>query len=473
MVIQPEQLLESLLDLERSRQRERDIRLESEALLEGLRGIAGARGRHELFESLVDALGNVLSFEHAFILQMEQDGLMTVVTTTLDVIEESLWKPGSVFKRALAGRPIASYDVSLVPEWKEQPPDILGRVTSALHIGLRGGEWQAILVVTHHESKHFGPQHVKKAVRFSPLAAQAFLTLELQRAVIQRDRFFQLSMDVMAIFKLSGEIKQYNDGWTSVLGYEKDEVKGQEVFSFIHPDDVELFKEVLSVLESSESKQLVETRFIEKRGATRWLSCSIAVYQNEQLLYFVARDITDRVTYERRLAHQAGHDMLTGLKNRAEFMHDLQGAFNDAKRQADYYFAVFFLDLNKFKAINDTLGHDVGDGLLQFFAKALQGVVRGDDTVARLGGDEFTLLVKNARDLDVIEKIVARIHNQCSQPVNILGHEVQASSSIGVAIGSGAYRDEQDILQAADQAMYKAKRDRSVQYVMIDSLESD
>ena len=466
MVIQSEQLLESLLDLERSRQREREIRVESEALLKGLRGITGAQDRTELFLSLVDALRKVIDFENAFLLDAAQEGRMTILASTLEELINTIWIPGSVFKRVLAGRPIASFDIALVPEWKSQPDSVKNKITSALHIGLHGGNWNAILVITHKAAKHFGPNHVKKAKRFSPLASQALLTLELRQAVIQRDRFFQLSMDVMAIFDHEGVIKQFNDGWSAILGYERAEVRDRGLLDFVLPEDLASVQKVIGSLEKSGGKQFAEARFKDKQGDYLWLSCSLASYHDEQLFYLVARDITKRVMFEQQLAYDAGHDSLTGLKNRAEFMNALQLAFAKLENYKGYSFALFFLDLNKFKIINDTLGHDVGDELLQLFASMLQKVVRDEDTVCRLGGDEFTIIVNNVKSLDDVNKVVSRIHDQCTEPVLIKGHQVKVSTSIGVAVSSTGYHDEEAMLQAADQAMYNAKADKKVPCVI-------
>lgn len=466
MIFKSEQLLEVLLDLERSRQREQRTRIEAESMLQGLRGISAATDHQELFLSLVGALRKVIPFEHAFILEMRLDNRMTALVSTLEAIRRSEWIPGSLFSRVLAGRPIASYDVSLVPEWKDMPSAITTRVTSALHIGLHGGGWKAILVITHPEARHFGPSHVKKAMRFSPLAAQAFLTLELQQTIIQRDRFFQLSLDVMAIVDISGLIKQGNDGWAGILGYEAHDIHGKSIFSFIHPDDLPFFQEVLGILKKNDGRQLIEARFLVKHGGERWLSCSVASYKHDGLFYVVARDVTDRVLYEKRLAHQAGHDGLTGLKNRAEFMTILHAACREASRGKGYHFSICFLDLNKFKLINDTYGHDAGDELLKFFARTLQEAVRDGDIVARLGGDEFIVLLDNVEDEETIGSIVARIHRKCAQSVSITGHEMKVSTSIGVATSCAGFADEEAMLKAADQAMYQAKSDSSRQYVI-------
>lgn len=462
-MIRSEQLLETVLDLERSRQREREIRMEVEALLEGLRGITGADQWDALFHSLVQTLGRVIEFEEAFILQATDADKMEVQAATFEEVKGSVWRIGSVFRKALVGKPVASFDISLVPEWADQPQPVVGGIRSALHIGLRGKGWAAILVVTHSSPKHFGPGQVKKASRFSPLAAQALLTLELRKAVIERDRFFQLSLDAMAIFTVEGAITQHNQGWIDSLGAGPSE-RQDNIFDLIHPDDCAHFQEIIGALRQQEGKRLTKARFREHSGKYHWFSCSIAVYPDQMIYYIVARDITESVLFEQKLAYQAGHDSLTGLKNRSEFMVCLKTAFSRYQQDATNPFAVLFLDLNKFKDINDTLGHDIGDELLKAFAATLTHSVRSNDIVSRLGGDEFTIILTKIQSLADVETVAHRIRHQCSAPYLLKGHHVETSTSIGIALSTPEYRHEEEILHAADLAMYTAKQDKALPF---------
>jgi len=162
-----EQLLETVLDLERSRQREQNLRIESEALLEGLRSITDAQNTETLFQSLVKVLKSVIDFEDAFILQQTQNaGEMVSIASTSERIKNTTWQFLTVFTRVLAGRPVATFDVCQVPEWAQQPITVREGVKSALHIGLHGGQQAAILVVTHPAPRHFGAAQVKQARRF-------------------------------------------------------------------------------------------------------------------------------------------------------------------------------------------------------------------------------------------------------------------------------------------------------------------
>ena len=182
-----EQLLETLLDLEHSRLRERDLRIESDILIDGLRGITVARDMEMLFRVLVRMLHSVIEFEEAFILQAQGDGLMVPIASTAERLRRTVWHPASVFHRALAGRPVALFDVGEAPEWAAQPCSARENIKSALHIGLNVEQQAMIFVVTHSNPRYFGPAHIKQVERFVPLMSQALLTLDLHRVVTQRN----------------------------------------------------------------------------------------------------------------------------------------------------------------------------------------------------------------------------------------------------------------------------------------------
>ena len=462
MVIQSEQLLETVLDLERSRQREQEIRMESEALLEGLRAMSEAHSQEALFQALVSALRRVIDFEEAFILQTGDQEKMTVLATTFDASQNSIWTEGSMFKKVLAGKPVAAFDISLVPEWQNQPAHVTENVCSALHIGLHGSTLNAILVVTHSAPRQFGPSQVKKALRFSPLATQALLTLELRRALLERDRFYQLSIDAMAIFTSEGDIIQPNQGWIASFGGNTQEYGN--MFSLLHPKEKNRFHSSIDSLHHQKGSCLLRLRLRTKSGAYNWFSCSIALYSDQMIYYIVARDVTDNVLFERQLAYQAGHDALTGLKNRAEFMEYLEDTFNRYQKNPHILFALLFLDLNKFKIINDTLGHDIGDELLKAFAITLKEVVRDEDVVSRLGGDEFTIILKHVHGIKDVEAVGHRICQKCAIPYELKGHSIRASTSIGIAVSDSNFKSKEEMLHAADAAMYKAKQDKSLPF---------
>ncbi|HYP01053.1 MAG TPA: diguanylate cyclase, partial [Pyrinomonadaceae bacterium] len=180
------------------------------------------------------------------------------------------------------------------------------------------------------------------------------------------------------------------------------------------------------------------------------------------------REVAERKQVEEQLLHNAFHDGLTGLANRALFMDHLKLALGRAERHKDYQFAVLFLDLDRFKVINDSLGHMAGDQLLVEIARRLETAMRPGDTVSRLGGDEFTVLLDDLRDPGEAETVAGRLQSELAAPFNLGGHDVFTTVSIGIAIGATGYQRPEDILRDADTAMYRAKQLGKARHEVVD-----
>jgi diguanylate cyclase (GGDEF)-like protein len=168
-------------------------------------------------------------------------------------------------------------------------------------------------------------------------------------------------------------------------------------------------------------------------------------------------DVTSRHAFEQQLQHAALHDTLTGLANRALFSKLLSQALARARRHPDYAFAVLFVDLDRFKVINDSLGHLIGDQLLKEVAWRLQGLLRTEDVIARFGGDEFVILLDNLGGPDHAHEIATRIREELKTPFLFGTHEICVSASIGITLGSSEHEKGDEILRNADIAMYRAK----------------
>ncbi len=190
-------------------------------------------------------------------------------------------------------------------------------------------------------------------------------------------------------------------------------------------------------------------------------------------LRILEQSISRRKQSEELLRHNAFHDGLTNLPNRALFMDRLGHALKLTKRHNDYLFAVLFLDLDRFKVINDSLGHMVGDQLLVAIARCLERCLRPEDTVARLGGDEFAILLNNIKDISDVILVAERIQEQLKLPFNLSGQEVFASTSVGIALNTTDYKQPEDLLRDADTAMYRAKARGKARYEVFNTAMHD
>jgi diguanylate cyclase (GGDEF)-like protein len=234
-------------------------------------------------------------------------------------------------------------------------------------------------------------------------------------------------------------------------------------FGRVHPEDLPAVHLDLAAHLAGRSPDFEsEHRILHRDGSYRWvLTRGIAVRNGGDEAYRMAgsqSDITARKMAEERLLHDAFHDPLTGLPNRALFMDRLGMAIAHAKRRLSYTYAVLFIDLDRFKNVNDSLGHCVGDELLIAVARRLESCLRPGDTVARLGGDEFTILLDEVADVDHAVQVAQRMHREMARPFKVQGHEVFVTMSLGITVGAGGdYDRPEDVLRDADTAMYGAK----------------
>jgi diguanylate cyclase (GGDEF)-like protein len=181
-------------------------------------------------------------------------------------------------------------------------------------------------------------------------------------------------------------------------------------------------------------------------------------------MIFQIQNITERKRAEEHIHHAAFHDALTGLPNRTRLSNHLSMAVERAKRNRDYQFAVLFVDLDRFKVVNDSLGHNLGDKLLVELSRRLEQSVRKVDTVARLGGDEFGILLDEVKETNEATQIAERIQESLKVPFDLNGHQFFATASIGIAFSLTGYNSPEDMLRDADTAMYRAKANGKARY---------
>lgn len=279
---------------------------------------------------------------------------------------------------------------------------------------------------------------------------------------------------------LRNNLFYFSERWKAMLSYRDDEVGSEpdEWFRRVHPDDRERLKRSLDAHRGAETEHFeCEHRILHRDGDYRWmLSRGLAVRGDDGKAFRMAgsqTDVTDRKFAEEQLLHDALHDALTGLPNRSLFMDRLQSATVRSRRRPGYLFAVLFLDLDRFKVLNDSIGHMVGDQLLIDVAQRLQSCLRAGDTVARLGGDEFTILLDDLGRSEEVEEVADRIQRRLELPFSLEGREVTTSCSMGIRLSDIGYDKPEDVLRDADIAMYRAKASGGARYELFESVMHD
>ncbi len=227
----------------------------------------------------------------------------------------------------------------------------------------------------------------------------------------------------------------------------------------IHPADRDRVASSLASY-TNQSNDL-EYRIVQPSGEVRW------VWERSRLIYSstgvanrrdgIISDVTERKKIEAELSYEAKHDSLTNLPNRAAFIERIEQALKQSQQDPEYLFAVLFIDLDRFKIVNDSLGHQVGDELLIAVAQILTDCSREQDVVARLGGDEFTILLNKIQTIEDAKAIASSINQQLATPFSLQSHTVFTSASIGIVEVDFKYQDIAEILRDADLAMYRAK----------------
>ena len=266
----------------------------------------------------------------------------------------------------------------------------------------------------------------------------------------------------------------FSERWLEIVGCEEIALcRPQDWMDRVHPEDIERLAGALKAhLDRDKPHLEVEHRIMHGDGAYRWVKCRGLAVRDAQghptRMAGSMSDITQQKHAEARLQHEALHDSLTGLPNRTLFLDRLQHAVRRAQRHPDYTFAVLFLDLDRFKLINDGLGHGAGDQLLVHVARVLSASVRGEDLAARLGGDEFAAILDGVGGLEKAVATVERVRTALRRPLVVAGRELRTSVSIGIAHSDTGYEAVEVLMRDADAAMYRAKSYGRDAYVVFD-----
>ena len=300
----------------------------------------------------------------------------------------------------------------------------------------------------------------------SERAAQEAVVAQAQRAAaLSQQRFtaaFTHAAIGMAVVAPADKVLQVNLALCELLHRAEAELVGKPFSQVLHPGDAALFeRQSQAVAAHGASAFTMEMRCATEAGGDLWVAVHCSRYEDPggegHCLIYQLHDITSRHLAETRLQHIAFHDGLTDLANRRCFHERLDVAVERTRVDTDYRFAVLFLDLDRFKVVNDSLGHFAGNELLREVAQRLRDCVRPGDLVARLGGDEFAVLLESVDDADDGLRLAHRLLATLGQPLSINGTEVVPGASIGLTLSDLGYRTVEEVLRDADLAMYEAK----------------
>ena len=266
----------------------------------------------------------------------------------------------------------------------------------------------------------------------------------------------------IALLDLWGRFSKFNDFWLSMLEYSAEEMSALNYNDISHDDDITENRQLFVALASGEIPNYEnDRRFVRNGGRVFWGHLSMTPVKDDsgyiRAIIAIMQDIDERKTLEEKLESMAHYDALTGLPNRALFFDRLAQAITQSKRSQGL-FALMFVDLDGFKAVNDTFGHDTGDALLKAVSEHLLECVRESDTVARMGGDEFTIILRAIHGPEDAAHVAEKILATLAAPYHLLGHECRIGASLGIVLYPEHGKNAEELLSQADDAMYAVKK---------------
>ena len=430
-----------------------------DSIMTGALGIAGVhlmrrmREREELSSS-------ILNSAHEAFISMDEDG--NIVEWTSQAERDFGWSRAEAIGRPLAEKILPAGD-------REHYEPGLQRMLEGDHraIGRR------IEVTASHRNGirfpvelSFSTLQTSNGLRFNAFVHDISERRRSEEALNQANQRFRSAFDDagigMAIVSLEGRWLRANRALAELTGYPQDQLVGMGFQDITHPDDLPKdFNALQEMIEGVRDRFQTEKRYIHADGHVIWISLSTTIVRDGESkpMYLLSQmqDISERKEQEKRLTHRASHDELTGLPNRGVLEDRMLLAFNRQRRDRKPI-SVLYLDLDGFKRVNDTHGHDAGDYLLVAVAKRLTALVRPTDVVSRLGGDEFAILCE-AMNEDGATQLAKRIVEVVPKPIEVAGRSLAVTPSVGIALSRDPGIRPGELLADADMAMYFAKEE--------------
>ncbi|MDJ1184653.1 EAL domain-containing protein [Roseofilum casamattae] len=435
-------------------------------LIEGTAAVMG----HDFFPALVHYIAEALNVSYAIVSQLVDGQLQTLAFRAHGALCPNMsYNPAKTPCECTLKQGRFHVPQGVQQQFPEDLDLVQMQAESYFGIALRDSQGNSIgdLCILDPQPIQ-NPQWAEQILRI--FAARASAELERQQAeVILKRQLAAMEAAIDGIGIVQGETFSYvNKAHLELFGCEKpDDLVGKSWKVLYSPQEIERFeREVLPQLQREGAWQgdAIATR---KDGSTFEQGVSLTLVDDE-LLICVCRDISDLKEAQAAIVHNALHDSLTGLPNRALLLDRLELAIARSQRQEIDRYAVLFLDLDRFKVINDSLGHTMGDRLLIAIAQRLQTHVRQVDLVARLGGDEFVILLEDISSTEEVVRVAQRILDDCQTPIVINNQEIFTGMSIGIVLGTSDYHHATDLIRDADIAMYRAKTQQTNSYKFFD-----
>ena len=273
----------------------------------------------------------------------------------------------------------------------------------------------------------------------------------------QNKRLFETSLDLILVTDRQGTMVRVSPSAATILGYPPEEMVGRSAAAFVYPDDLAATRTEMKAARKGRHMRNFETRYVHKDGRVITLVWSGVWSDAEQMHFFTGRDISERKVAENRLNYLAHYDQLTGLPNRASLQEDMDALIQASLGHDGRPSALAVFDLDGFKDVNDTLGHSVGDELLQQVARRMSGAVSGHARFYRLGGDEFVLTVPDCGDPRDIVQLTRAVLDRLGEAFDIKGHRIFIGASSGIAMAPSDGATAEELISNADLALYDAK----------------